>query len=180
MMLCNKFQTPIDVCHYMSSLVPHGCSHILEPTPGVGNLKNILLSYGYNVTSPEDFFLLPSNSRFDCVVMNPPFSEKSALLQHAPSFYQGSGMKVGYYILQEAMNMSDHVIALMPWFTISDSDVRLRCLLNFGLQSVTLLERKTFNYTRIQTCILVLSKGFRGTSSFQYFSTLIAADVAKK
>lgn len=50
-----------------------------------------------------------------------------------------------------ASEMSDNIIALMPWFTISDSDVRIRKLMDFGLKSLTLLHRKTFQYARIQT-----------------------------
>jgi hypothetical protein len=67
------------------------------------------------------------------------------------------------------MKKSNNVIALMPWFTISDSDVRLRFLKSYGLISLTALPRKTFQYARIQTCILQLQKGYTGETIFKVF-----------
>jgi hypothetical protein len=58
---------------------------------------------------------------------------------------------------------------LMPWFTISDSDVRLRHIKSYGLKSITALPRKTFEYARIQTCVFELEKGFKGESLFKTF-----------
>ena len=57
----------------------------------------------------------------------------------------------------------------MPWFTISDSDVRIRKLRNFGLVSLTLLHRKTFHYTRIQTVIIHLQKDYNGQTFLNYY-----------
>ena len=124
---------------------------MLEPSPGDGNIVAAL--WRYRVTAPTDFFLLPKQ-RFDCVVMNPPFSSKFCKLDNSPTGSDFNGMRMGYWFLTECMKMSDHVIALMPWFTISDSDVRLRHLKQWGLKSVTALPRKTFQYARIQTCVL--------------------------
>lgn len=161
------FQTPLPVCRYMVSMVPPEVRTILEPTPGVGNILSLL--DGYQVIAPKDFFLLKPQ-RFDCVVMNPPFSSKSAFMENAPAAFNEKGMRLGYYILKECMKMSDNVIALMPWFTISDSDVRLRYLKDFGMISITALPRKTFQYARIQTCILQLRKGHQGDTLFKTFS----------
>lgn len=59
------------------------------------------------------------------------------------------------------MKKSDCVIALMPWLTIADSDVRFRALKAYdGLKSLTPLPRKTFQYARIQTCIIELERGY--------------------
>lgn len=160
------FQTPVPVCRYMVSMVPGGAQTILEPTPGLGNIVSLL--DGYQVTACKDFFLQPF-SRFDAVVMNPPFSSKSAFMENAPDGFKERGMRLGYYFLTECMKMSDNVIALMPWFTISDSDVRLRYLKEFGIISITALPRKTFQYARIQTCILQLQKGFKGETLFKTF-----------
>ena len=76
-------------------------------------------------------------------------------------------MRLGYYILTECMKQSDNVIALMPWFTISDSDVRLRTLKEYGLKSLTALPRKTFQYARIQTVIIELNKGYKKDTIFR-------------
>lgn len=159
----NDFQTPINVCQYMRSLIPDGVKTILEPTPGAGNLVSVL--DGYKVTAPKDFFLL-KKKRYDAIVMNPPFSSKYANMKNAPIGI-GKGMKVGYYILTECMKMSDHIISVMPWFTLSDSDVRLRHFMNFGIESITLLPRKTFQYARIQTIVINLHKGYKGESHFK-------------
>lgn len=168
----NQFQTPPDVCRYMASLVPNNVNLVLEPTPGIGNLKNALISKGFKVVAPDDYFLLDKSLRFDAVVMNPPFSAASAFLENAPIGTYNKGMKLGYRILFECMHKADIIIALMPWFTISDSDVRLRFLKNFGLVSITALPRKTFQYVRIQTCILFLKKGYTGNTEFIVFDQL--------
>lgn len=164
------YQTPIEVCRYMVSLIPIGVQTVLEPTPGEGNILKCL--NGYQVTAPEDYFLLDKSLRFDCVVMNPPFSSKSAILDNAPVNFFEKGMKFGYRILIECTQKSDVTIALMPWFTLSDSDVRLRYLTSIGLKSVTALPRKTFEYARIQTVVLEIVKGYCGPIQFKVFDFL--------
>lgn len=162
-----EFQTPHDVCNYMAGLVPQGVKTILEPTPGEGNLVAALKDY--NVTAPANFFTLDP-VRFDCIVMNPPFSEKYAF--GVPENINLNGLRLGYYILLECMKMSDNIIALMPLFTISDSDVRLRYIKQFGLKSLTILPRKTFKYVRIQTAVFELEKGFEGVTKFHAYELL--------
>lgn len=162
-----EFQTPSDVCKFMAGLIPAGAKKILEPTPGEGNLVAELNDY--EVTAPENFFELDP-VRFDCVVMNPPFSLKYAF--GVPENINLNGLRLGYYILQECMKMSDNIIALMPLFTISDSDVRLRNIKTFGLKSITILPRKTFKYVRIQTAVFELQKGFEGTTEFHAYELL--------
>lgn len=165
----NDFQTPPEVCKYMCGLIPEGTSSVLEPTPGNGNMLMYLRKY--HVIYPKDnFFEMDKTRWFDCVVMNPPFSAKYAF--GVPEHIQKYGMRLGYHILTECMQMSDNVIALMPWFTISDSDVRLRFLKSYGLISVTALPRKTFQYARIQTVVLQLQKGFEGETAFKVYDLL--------
>ena len=167
MIVDTNFQTPPPVARYMVSLLPKDVRTILEPTPGIGILYHELVGEEYWVTCPEDYFLLP-RGRWDAIVMNPPFSSKSANLTNSKEDFKG--MQVGYHILQDCMQMSDNIIALMPWFTIIDSDVRLRYLKAFGLISVTALPRKTFAYSRIQTCILQLQKGYSKPTTFEVFN----------
>ena len=107
------FQTPKDVTKYMCSMIPEEAITVLEPTPGEGNILCFLKDY--DVTAPDNFFELEKR-KFDCIVMNPPFSAKSAYGIPAGTEYKG--MKLGYHILKECMQMSDHIIALMPWFTV--------------------------------------------------------------
>jgi len=161
----NAYQTPEKVCDYMVNLIPDKARTILEPTPGKGNLvKSLKKSGRYSVTAAVDFFAL-KKSRYDCIVMNPPFSSKYAF--GVPDDVNAKGMRLGYYILTKCMEQSDNVIALMPWFTLLDSDVRLRALQSYGIKSLTALPRKTFSYARIQTVILELEKGYKDKTIFK-------------
>lgn len=165
-----EFQTPPEVCRYMVSLLPSGIETVLEPTKGIGNIVNAL--HGFKITAPDDYFLLDKKLRFDAVVMNPPFSRKYGILENAPPSYLAHGMQFGYRILVDCMHKADTVIACMPWFTLSDSDVRLRYIKKYGIRSLTVLPRKTFEYARIQTCILHLEKGFTGDTILHAYDLL--------
>lgn len=167
-----EFQTPPDVCRYMASLIPDISITVLEPTPGKGNLANACRDIGKLVTSPIDYFLRDKKAKYDCVVTNPPFSSKYLITKNMPPTFTDRGMNAGYRILFECMEHSDHIIALMPWFTLSDSDVRLRLLKNYGIISITSLPRKTFDYARIQTCIIHLQKGYIGATEFKVYDLL--------
>ena len=142
------FQTPEWVCKHMAYLVPFGTKTILEPTPGEGNLVKALSEY--EVTAPEDFW--EWSGRWDCIVMNPPFSP----------------MKQGYKILYRCMTMSDNIIALMPWLTLINSERRTKDIVDFGLRSVIHLPRKTFPGSRVQTCIMVMDKKFQGDAKLSW------------
>lgn len=169
------FQTPPPVAEYMATLLysnvkPKYGRLILEPTPGEGNLVKALKDRGYDIYRPKDYFLRNKDydDEFDAVVMNPPFNAKYAILDHAPENY-GGGMRFGYKMLTECMEMAPIVIALMPWFTISDSDIRLRALKKYGLKSLTALPRKTFQYARIQTVVIELVKDYKADTKFHMF-----------
>lgn len=167
-MIDPNFQTPVPVCDYMVNMVPVSAIKILEPTPGLGNIvKSLSNKNRYQIFPADDFFLLDKTEKYDCIVMNPPFSSKSAFMENAPEGAEIKGMKLGYHILTECMKMSNNVIALMPWYTISDSDVRMRHLKDFGIKSLTALPRKTFQYARIQTVIIELEKGYQNDTVFR-------------
>ena len=93
----DHFQTPEKICEYMGSFLPENAGLILEPTPGKGKLVKVLERYG-KVITPDDFYTM-EKSRFDWIVMNPPFTP----------------MKEGYNILYKCMGMTDNIIALMPY-----------------------------------------------------------------
>lgn len=131
----------------MVGLLPEGVKTVLEPTPGEGHLVGLLS--GYEVTAPIDFWKV--GGRFDAVVMNPPFSP----------------MLVGYKILYKCMEMSDIVVALMPWLTMINSVRRTKDIMNWGLRSVTHLPRSAFEGARVQTCILEMRKGHSGICEFR-------------
>jgi type I restriction-modification system DNA methylase subunit len=131
----------------MAAMLPAGVETVLEPTPGQGNLVKALEEQGYQVTAPKDFWSV--SGRFDAVVMNPPFSP----------------MAQGYQILFAVMEMSDVVIALMPWLTLINAKGRTETIRQFGLRSVTHLPRDAFPGSRVQTCILYLDKGYLGPTT---------------
>jgi len=151
----------------MCSMIPVGCNSVLEPTPGKGNIVSALKEIGLAVTAPDNFFDLQSN-QFDCIIMNPPFSSKYTY--GVPETVKESGMKIGYHILFKCMEMTDHVIAIMPWFLILDSSVRLKQLKEYGLRSITALPRSTFEYARIQCCIFELDRNWKGKTEFKVFN----------
>lgn len=132
----------------MAAMVPRFVNSVLEPTPGDGNLVRALRERRFNVTAPDDFWSVSGN--FDAVVMNPPFTP----------------MDVGYDILYKCMDMTDVVIALMPWLTIINSEKRTKKIMEYGLVSVTHLPRYTFDGSRVQCCILNMRRGFVGHTLF--------------
>lgn len=148
-----EFQTPHVVAKYMASFLPDNCGTILEPTPGIGNLAWAASDKGL-VTAPDYFEDIPKGSRFDYAVMNPPFTP----------------MQEGYRYLLEVMEMTDHIIALLPWFILINSEKRMTAIKDFGLISVTHLPRKTFPGCRIQCCVLQLSKGYKGETQLKRFT----------
>jgi len=146
------FQTPDRVCNVMVDLLSYGITSVLEPTPGEGNLVRALSAGGYNVTAPTDFFSLPEESWYDAIVMNPPFSP----------------MSVGYKVLYKCMEMSNVIIALMPWLTLINSQRRTDDIVDFGLVEVVHLPRKTFKGSRVQTCILSMYKGYHDKTTISF------------
>jgi len=134
----------------MVSLIPAGVRTVLEPTPGEGNLVRALA--GYQVTAPTEFWEV--SGRWEAVVMNPPFSP----------------MDEGYRILYAVMEMSDIIIALMPWLTLINSEKRTDDINRYGLKSVTHLPRSAFKGSRVQTCILDMRKGYTGGKSIHFLS----------
>lgn len=139
------YQSPQWCCEIMANLVPSGVRKILEPTPGEGRLVQTLRQRGYEVMSPERFEDLDPWLRVDATVMNPPFKKS-----------------IEHKYLTAAMAMSDIVIALMPWFTLINSDSRTAELVRWGLKTVIHLPRSTFRHIRVQPCILHLERGHSG------------------
>lgn len=153
MVIDTNYQTPPIVAKYMASLIPDNCGTILEPTPGLGNLVKAASKKGF-VIAPERFESIPISSRFDYAIMNPPFTP----------------MSEGFRYLTSVMDMTDKIVALLPWFIIINSEKRFQFLMNWGLISVTNLPRKTFTGSRIQTCIMHLEKGYNGITEFKSFT----------
>jgi len=157
MIVSTEFQTPSNVCEFMASFVDYG--HILEPTPGIGNLVESLKKVGH-VTTPHndfwDYYELAKKEewKFDSVVMNPPFTP----------------VIEGYRYLTACMELSDKIVALLPWLILINSEKRMKNLMSFGLTHVIHLPRKTFPKSRIQCCIVVLQKGHSCSTIFDHFT----------
>jgi len=148
----NDFQTPSWLCEYMVSLIPEGVKSVLEPTPGTGNLVKALV--GYHVTAPLDFWSVWN--QWDCVVMNPPFSP----------------MRLGYDILYRCMEMTNVIIALMPWLTLINSERRSNDIIKWGLYGVTHLPRRAFPGARVQCCVLEMQYGYAGDISLRFLEAV--------
>lgn len=147
----DNFQTPENVCEYMAEFLIGNSGLILEPTPGKGKLVKSLEKYG-KVITPDDFNNM-DDGKFEWIVMNPPFTP----------------MKQGYDILYRCMEMTDNIIALMPYLTIINGDKRTRDIMEWGLKSITHLPRTTFKGSRVQTCILEMKRGWDGDVTFKLF-----------
>lgn len=155
----SEFQTPPALAKYMASLVPQECEIVLEPTPGEGNLLRALEAKDFTALAPYDFFEMKPE-KFDCVVMNPPFSIEYTY--GLPPELCKKGFQVGYHILKSCMEMSDTIIALLPWFIITNSEKRMKEIKAWGLKMVCVVPRRWFPGSRASNCILVLEKGYSG------------------
>jgi methylase of polypeptide subunit release factors len=138
----------------MASLVPSSCRIVLEPTPGLGNLVKALRGKGFQVRAPSDFAEITTDRRFDAIVMNPPFTP----------------MQCGYDILYRCMEMSDHIVALLPWLALINSQRRAQDIRTFGLKTVTHLPRSTFQGSRVQCCVLEMKRGYSGETLLRFLS----------
>lgn len=148
------FQTPQYVCDFMTELLlKDRYNKILEPTPGLGNLVSSVSRKADVVIAPTNFFNIDFNDKYDAVIMNPPFTP----------------MKTGYEILFKCMELSNEIVALMPWLTIINSTKRTQNIFGFGLLSVTHLPRSVFDGSRVQCCILHLNKDHQGLTKFNMF-----------
>jgi len=145
------FQTPTWCCDFMVSLVQEDENIVLEPTAGEGNLVHSLKQSGKSVLAPVDFYTLDFENSYDCIVMNPPFSP----------------MTRGYQILDKCMLLAEHVIALMPWLTIINSEKRTKKIIDWGLKGIYHLPRRTFPGSRVQTCVLDMVRGSHRDAIFK-------------
>jgi len=148
------FQTPGWVCKKMVSMIG-GCRNksILEPTPGEGNLVDEIKRYYNNVTAPNDFWKLSSMIEFDCIVANPPFSP----------------MEMGYRMLDRFMDITDHIICLLPWLSLINSEGRTQRILSYGLKMVSHLPRHAFPGSRVQTCVLEMKRGWKEDTILKFW-----------
>lgn len=161
----SEFQTPPQLAKFMVDLVPASAITILAPPPGEGNIVKAFGPF-VNITAPTDLFEM-EKQRFDCVVMNPPFSIEYTY--GVPDHLNKRGSQVGYHILKGCMEMSDNIIALLPWFILTNSEKRTKQIKAWGLKSVVIVPRRWFPGSRSSNCILVLEKGYTGTIELTTF-----------
>lgn len=146
-----NFQTPDWVIDLVVAEIPKRAKVILEPTPGRGDVVTKLKKRGYFPLYPDgDYFKMPHAMGYDAVVGNPPFSP----------------MKKGYRILYDIMGRTDNIIMVMPWLTLINGQRRLGDIMEYGLKKIIHLPRSAFKGARVQTCIIVMEKGFKGETIF--------------
>ncbi len=151
------FQTPEWVCKLMIDLIIIKSiddipNTILEPTAGEGNLVKAI-----NTRFPNSIIYTPRrfedfNTKVDYIIANPPFTP----------------MKYGYTILNKCFELSDNLIFLMPWLSIINSERRTKKYIENGLKTIIHLPRKAFSGSRVQTCILMFQKKYRGDIIFTH------------
>ena len=123
-----------------------GVTNVLEPTPGDGNLVAALNDKGYKVTAAGEFW--EEWGHFDAVVMNPPFNKGHCNI-----------------ILEKVMLMTDHIVAVMPVSSLTSSWKRAAAITKFGLARWILLPRLIWPGTKVNTSILVMSRGWKYTAT---------------
>jgi hypothetical protein len=155
-----NFQTPPDLCAFMTSLIPvryRRQSLVIEPTPGAGNLLSALANAGFRrVEAPTgDFFQWSPSERPKVVIGNPPWTPP----------------KLAYSIMNRCLAefQPQFVVLLMPWLTLINSTRRTELLLDYGLKKVIHVSRSTFPGIRMQCCILVLDKGYGGEVQLGFY-----------
>lgn len=150
-----NFQTPEWVCELMVGLVEHDPLFILEPTPGAGNLVKALNSRFPDsiIDAPADYykFIKCNLARYHYIVANPPFTP----------------MELGYKMLDDFFDIADNIIILLPWLALINSSRRTKKYVSKGLKKIIHLPRKAFPNSRVQTCILVFQRGYRGNIIFK-------------
>lgn len=145
--MTEDFQTPEWVCHLMVREIPLSAKTILEPTLGEGNLVKAITEQFHEATIYEG---MPYHC-VDCIVANPPFTP----------------MKLGYEMLDTFFKLSESIIIIMPWLALINSQKRTKNYIEHGLKQIIHLPRSAFAGSRVQTCILVFEKEYRGQISFQ-------------
>lgn len=157
----NGFQTPAWVCDFMAASIHGHPNTILEPTPGNGNIIRSIEKYHPDATIivPDGDFMTMAPQEVDIVIANPPFTPMAA----------------GYEMLYRFFEFSGNVVALMPWLTVINSEKRLDILKSHGLRGIVHLPRRAFSGSRVQTCILTFTKGYKGVISFRDGKDLIHA-----
>lgn len=153
------FQTPAWVCEFMATSVYGYPNLILEPTPGNGNLVDAIRKNhpSTKILTPENDFMEMDIVDVDFVIANPPFTP----------------MPLGYKMLDRFFEFSGNVIALMPWLTIINSEKRLDKLKSNGLREIVHLPRSVFKGSRVQTCILMFTDGYKDQIVFHDIKDLI-------
>jgi len=164
----NDIQTPIWLVKEMVKMIPRGTKTVLDPTPGNGNIVKECKLSKFKIESVEDIFKIRNGFRVDCVVMNPPFSKKNLFMKTYNSKVDSlKESHVGYYILEVCMGISDNIICIMPWYYIINSVKRTEKLKKYGLLKIVNLPRKTFKAIRVQTCLVVLVRGYKSHTIFE-------------
>lgn len=154
-----NFQTPEWVCDFMVTSIYGYPTKILEPTPWDGNLIRSIEKHHPNakIIAPSGDFLKMDICTVDVVIANPPFTP----------------MTLGYKMLDRFFEFSGTVIVLMPWLTIINSEKRLDRLKKHGLREIIHLPRSVFKGSRVQTCILMFTKGYHGDILFHDIKDLV-------
>ena len=164
-----EFNTPPEITNLMSEIVMEkNYTNVFDPTAGSGNFlisatKNINCKvYGnennidnYNILKTR--FLLKNidntnilyrnnynNMKFDAILSNPPFSDKS-----------------WEEIILKQLNENGRMAIILPHgvlFRESEKEIRTKLIENNYIEAIIGLPENLFHYTRMSVIIMVLSK----------------------
>lgn len=138
------FQTPIALCRWwVRYLEIPQTDMVLEPTPGFGNLYDVLdCEFSLFVETPEDdIYQHQPKHMYDWIIANPPFSP----------------MEKGYDILDlcfQWIKPTGMISFLLPWLPLLNSDKRVK---KYGphIAEIIHLPRNIFPGSKVQTAIFI-------------------------
>jgi len=158
--------TPSDIALQMIELAEiTNNSRVLEPSAGIGNIADqikkftpnvdvcekmysyseLLTLKGFNVVG-SDFLKYENNNYYDCVIMNPPFSQEQEHIKHAYDLLKVGGKLIAITSPHWTFANDKSSKEFRQWFE------------NLGGEIVEELESGTFEMTQVRSNIIVINK----------------------
>jgi len=140
-------------------------SRVLEPSAGIGNIADqikkftpnvdvceqmysyseLLTLKGFNVVS-SDFLQYENNNYYDCIIMNPPFSQEQEHIKHAYNLLKVGGKLIAITSPHWTFANDKSSKEFRQWFE------------NLNGEIVEELESGTFEMTQVRSNIIIINK----------------------
>jgi len=162
----DTFFTPSDIALQMIELADiSNNSRVLEPSAGIGSIADqikkftpnvdvceqmysyseLLTLKGFNVVG-SDFLQYENNNYYDCVIMNPPFSQEQEHIKHAYDLLKVGGKLIAITSPHWTFANDKSSKEFRQWFE------------NLNGEIVEELESGTFEMTQVRSNIIVINK----------------------